>query len=101
METDKDWSVPYSDENVTFYCYAGGQLSGLRFTVLKAGDNRVAYQAIAPCTGQFVIVATVPRDQLLAEETRAIKPGDAAVIGILLAALMIALAFMVRRVAKR
>lgn len=99
LETDQDWPGLAGEKNFTFYRYAGGQLSHLPFTMVRSGDGGLAYQAISPGPGQFAVVAGAPRDTVT--ETVTAGNYDAIVLGGLLAALVIALAIMVRRVAKR
>lgn len=99
IETGDDWTGPSADKNITFYRYAGGQLSHLQFTAAKSGDGSLVCQAISPGVGQFAVVAGAPRDT--ATETVTAGNYDAIVLGGLLAALVLALALMVRRVAKR
>jgi hypothetical protein len=99
VETGEDWAGSAGDKNITFYRYAGGQLSRLPFTAVRPGNGSLAYQAISPGTGLFVIVAGAPCDTVT--ETVTAGNYDMVVLGGLLAALVIALAIMVRRVAKR
>jgi hypothetical protein len=99
VETEEDWTGPYGAINVTFYRLAGGELSRLRFSATKSDDGRLTYQAFSPGAGQFAIVAGTPRDMV--SETVSASNDDLVVFGGLLAALVIALAVMVRRVAKR
>ena len=37
IETGEDWTGPLGEKNVTFYRYAGGQLSRLSFTTARSG----------------------------------------------------------------
>jgi hypothetical protein len=99
IEAGQDWTGPLDEKNVTFYRYAGGQLSHLSFTTVTSGDGSLAYQAISPGMGQFAVVTGAPRDKV----TETVTAGDygAIVLGGLLAALVLALALMVRRVVKR
>jgi hypothetical protein len=99
LETTSNWSQPYGSDNITFYSCCD-RLYRLPFTTTKTAGGVVKYQAISPESGQFVIVATMPRVQA-AQEARSAIPVDAAVIGGTLAVLVFALAVMVRRVAKR
>jgi hypothetical protein len=98
FETDENWTGRYGDKNITFYSYAGGQLSRLRFTAGRSESGSLTYQAIFPGAGQFLIVDAAPRDQ---KETTTASSSDIVLLGGLLATLVIALAVMVRRVIKR
>jgi hypothetical protein len=99
IETEENWTGHYGDKNVTFYRYAGGELSRLRFSVMKSGNGAVAYQGISPGTGQFLIVAAAPRD-MVTEPVTGVGI-DIIMFGGILAVLLIALGVMVRRVTKR
>jgi hypothetical protein len=99
IETEGNWTGSYGDNNLTFYRFAVGQLSRLRFSAIRSDDGSVAYQAISPGAGQFMIVAGAPREA--ETETVAANNDGLLVLGGLLATLVIALAIMVRRVAKR
>jgi hypothetical protein len=99
LETERNWTGMYGDDSIIFYRFAGGQLSRLRYSVRKSSGGGLAYQAIAPGAGQFQVVAGAPREPL--PETVTASNSDIAMFGGLLAALLIALAVMVRRVAKR
>ncbi len=99
VETEGNWTGPYGEKNISFYRYADGQLSRLRFTAVRSENGSIAYQAISPGTGQFVIVAGAPRDRVT--ETVTAGNYDVVVLGGLLATLVIALAIMVRRVTRR
>jgi hypothetical protein len=99
LEAEGNWTGRYGNNNVTFYRFAGGQLSRLRHSVMKSSDGGLAYQAISPGTGQFLVVAGAPRE--LVEESVTAGNGDIVLLGGLLATLVIALAIMVRRVTKR
>jgi hypothetical protein len=99
IEASQEWAGPLDEKNVTFYRYAGGQLAHLSFTTVRSGDGSLAFQAISPGTGQFAVVAGAPRETVT--ETVTAGNYDAIVLGGLLAALVLALAIMVRRVVKR
>jgi hypothetical protein len=99
MEADGGWTGPCGDNNITFYRYAGGQLSHLRYTAVRSENGSVIYQAISPGTGLFLIAAPAPGDEGV--ETVTASASDIVLFGGLLAILMIALVLMVRRVAKR
>lgn len=96
-EGDRPWSNDAN--NTTLYRYSDGKLAGLRPGFLKT-ENGVAYQAVEPGMGQFVLVATKPLDSA-ATDSPAEDAGGLALIGGALAFLLIALAAMVRRVTKR
>ncbi|HEY3274432.1 MAG TPA: hypothetical protein VGJ92_11745 [Methanocella sp.] len=98
VEADGDWTGPYGDKNITFYRYAGGQLSRLRFTTARSENGTLTYQAISPGTGLFLIAAPAPRDEEV--ETVTASASDVVLLGGLLVILVIALLVMVRRVAK-
>jgi hypothetical protein len=98
FETDENWTGRDGDKNITFYRYAGGQLSRLPFTAGRSDSGSLTYQAISTGAGQFLIVDAAPRD--LNEAATAIN-SDIVMLGGLLATLVIALGIMVRRVIKR
>jgi len=98
IAAEENWTGTHSDNNVTFYRMAGGQLSRLRFSVIKSDDGSLVYQAMAPGAGQFVLVAATPR--VAAAETVTASDNGLVILGGLLAALVIALVIMVRRVAR-
>jgi hypothetical protein len=99
IAAEENWTGTHNDNNVTFYRMAGGQLSRLRFSLIKSDNGSLAYQAMAPGAGQFVLVAGAPR--VAVAETVTASDNDLVILGGLLAALVVALAIMVRRVARR
>jgi len=99
VEAEGNWTGQPDAADTTFYRFAGGELSRLRFSAVKSDDGRLTYQTFSPGAGQFVIVAGVPRGT--APETVTAGNSDLVLLVGLLAALVIALALMVLRVAKR
>ena len=95
-----DWGRRYGGGNATFYRFADGGLSRAPYRRLDAGNGSVAYQAVVPGAGQLVVVAPEPRDQPPAPG-QAAGLDDIALLGGVLAALLIGLAYMVRRVTRR
>ena len=99
IQTDRDWPGLFDAGNITFYRYSDGRLSVLKPRLLKT-ENGTAYQAVVPGTGQFALVAARPVDHAVTEAS-VTDVGGLAAIGGILAALLFALAAMVRRVTKR
>ena len=99
IEISGNRTAPYIDKNLTFYRYADGELSHLRFSADRSGSDRLVFQAIAPGPGQFQVVAPAPRGP--AKENVSTGSLDVLLLGGLLAGLVIALTVMVRRVTRR
>ena len=99
IQSDGDWPRLYNASNITFYRYSDGQLSGLKPRLLKT-ENGAAYQAVAPGTGQYFLVAAEPSGHTVTESS-AVDAGGLAALAGAMTVLLIALAAMVRRVTKR
>ncbi|OPY29538.1 MAG: hypothetical protein A4E28_00855 [Methanocella sp. PtaU1.Bin125] len=89
----------YDASNTTLYRYKDSRLSAFKPQVIRA-KNGTMCQAIVSGTGQFALVAARPPGS---EETGAsvTDAGSLAIIGGVMAILLLALAAMVRRVTKR
>jgi hypothetical protein len=104
IRTDDSWLRLYEGCNVTFYRYYDDRLSRLEFKPMNEEES-TTFQAIMPGMGQFVLVVAKKLDHTIKvtqpEDTQPMETGEVAVLGGVLAVLLLALAFMVGRVTKR
>jgi hypothetical protein len=100
ISVNGSWQQRYYDSNVTFYRYSDSRLSRMQTGILRSGEG-LAYQAVSPGTGQFVLAVAKPVS--LAEEGTdgSIPPVDLLVLVLILVILLGLLAFMIRRVTRR
>jgi hypothetical protein len=99
IQAGNDGPVSYEANNTTLYRYNDSRLSAVRPQIIRT-ENGTLYQTIVPGPGQFALVVARPIDHPVPGAS-ATDTGGLAVIGSVLAILLIALAAMVRRVTKR
>lgn len=90
---------PYGQEpygNVSVYRYDKGAAAKLPCNVVRTADGATVYEAISPGSGTFALIGAF--SQVSNEKT---SPVDMFIVGGILAALIIALVVMIRRVTKK